>query len=138
MRGGGRCGRLPRTPHPIPPYGPELNHSSRILVAANIHDPSLLYSWMLKGSPKTIFFQSYKETNCTPLALNLSLKLASYCLSGGGWGTWSGYGPCSKSCHHGYQTRKRKCNSPSTCQGPFEERRKCNVHVRCPGKKCSG
>lgn len=55
----------------------------------------------------------------------------------GGWSAWSGYGACSKSCHYGYQSRSRECNSPSSlaCQGPSVHRRRCNEHVRCPSKE---
>ncbi|XP_078373724.1 SCO-spondin-like isoform X1 [Oculina patagonica] len=56
---------------------------------------------------------------------------------GGGWSSWSAYGPCSKSCSYGYQSRSRKCNNlssgKSACPGPTVEQRNCNEHVTCPG-----
>ncbi|XP_020605249.1 coadhesin-like isoform X2 [Orbicella faveolata] len=58
-------------------------------------------------------------------------------LDEGGWSSWSDYGPCSKSCSYGYQSRSRKCKNPSfdrrVCQGPSMEQQRCNEHVPCPG-----
>ena len=56
----------------------------------------------------------------------------------GGWGSWSGYSSCSKTCGRGTQTRFRYCDKPkpsnggSDCSGRSREDRECNVQ-RCPG-----
>jgi|GEM_PF-4977781 len=54
------------------------------------------------------------------------------CPRDGGWGTWSGWGACSKACDGGQETRARSCNSPSPangglgCAGASSETRSCN------------
>jgi len=44
-------------------------------------------------------------------------------------GEWSLWGPCSKLCGGGMQSRKRKCSSP--CIGAIAESQECNIE-RCP------
>ena len=57
----------------------------------------------------------------------------------GGWGTWSKWHACSKTCGNGTQYRSRFCNKPSPahggkqCSGPNKETRKCNTKT-CPGR----
>ncbi|XP_028394319.1 uncharacterized protein LOC114518504 isoform X2 [Dendronephthya gigantea] len=46
----------------------------------------------------------------------------SYCPVDGGYSMWSEFGPCSRTCGTGYQTRKRTCTSPS----PEHGGRDCN------------
>ncbi|XP_068696389.1 coadhesin-like [Montipora foliosa] len=66
-------------------------------------------------------------------------KTCGGCSGVSGWGAWSSYGPCSKSCHNGYQTRTRECKSSSSsaCQGPAVQSRRCNVQVNCPSSSSS-
>lgn len=58
----------------------------------------------------------------------------------GKWTPWGPYGPCSKTCGGGTQSRSRTCTNPAPayggkdCVGPKTELRKCNEKVRCPGK----
>uniref|UniRef100_A0A7M5US14 Hemicentin-1 n=1 Tax=Clytia hemisphaerica TaxID=252671 RepID=A0A7M5US14_9CNID len=56
----------------------------------------------------------------------------------GGWGEWSEYGPCSKNCKGGYQTRHRYCNNPKPknggkyCVGDGYESKSCGGDGYCP------
>ena len=56
----------------------------------------------------------------------------------GGWGRWSAYGSCSKTCGGGVKERTRKCTSPSPkhggrkCQGKDRELGSCATNS-CPG-----
>ena len=60
----------------------------------------------------------------------------------GGYGQWSGYGTCSKSCGGGIRLRSRQCNNPTPknggddCEklGPAKESRPCKTHA-CPTGK---
>ncbi|XP_031556838.1 uncharacterized protein LOC116293537, partial [Actinia tenebrosa] len=52
------------------------------------------------------------------------------------WSEWSEWGPCSKSCDHGFKTRTRECKGEGfgqTCEGAPFESDKCNVGVPCKG-----
>ena len=55
----------------------------------------------------------------------------------GGWGTWSLYGACSKTCGIGIQYRTRACNNPAPsngglpCDGSASESKSCFVRS-CP------
>ena len=57
----------------------------------------------------------------------------------GGYGKWSTFGDCSKSCGGGTQMRTRKCDSPSPanggkdCFGPNQNFRQCNKQ-KCPSE----
>ena len=57
----------------------------------------------------------------------------------GGWGEWSAFSTCSKTCD-GTETRERVCDSPSPeyggtpCIGSSEETRACNTDICVPGK----
>lgn len=57
----------------------------------------------------------------------------------GGWGKWSSYGSCSKTCGGGVKERTRQCNNPapkhggSKCPGADQQVTHCNVY-RCPGQ----
>ena len=57
----------------------------------------------------------------------------------GGYGQWSSYGDCSKSCGGGTQMRTRKCDSPAPafggkdCFGPNQNFRLCNKQ-KCPSE----
>ncbi|XP_066920815.1 SCO-spondin-like isoform X2 [Clytia hemisphaerica] len=59
------------------------------------------------------------------------------CPVDGGYGTWSAYSRCSKTCGFGEQKRTRKCNSPAPahdgddCIGEDEQIRECKVK-ECP------
>lgn len=56
----------------------------------------------------------------------------------GGWGEWSSWTDCTKSCGGGVQTRRRQCDSPvpegegSYCEGLGTEVIGCNTN-HCPG-----
>eukprot|EP00058_Branchiostoma_floridae_P007459 XP_002592947.1 hypothetical protein BRAFLDRAFT_117765 [Branchiostoma floridae] len=58
-------------------------------------------------------------------------------LNSGGWGPWSDWGPCSKSCDLGMQSRTRVCDSPApsfgqpTCQGSSTGVQMC-AENNCP------
>lgn len=61
-------------------------------------------------------------------------------LVNGGYGNWSPWGRCNRSCGQGTQVRKRFCNNPSpsmlgkscTVLGPSIQVQRCNV-MPCPG-----
>lgn len=56
----------------------------------------------------------------------------------GGWGLWSNWTACTKSCGGGIQTRKRDCDNPIPeregrfCEGLGTEVISCNTN-HCPG-----
>jgi len=59
------------------------------------------------------------------------------CAVNGQWGSWSGYGKCSKTCGGGSAVRTRQCNSPApsnggaACKGVSRDNKKCNDN-KCP------
>ena len=65
----------------------------------------------------------------------------SYLTVNGGWGEWSEFSPCSKTCGSGgIQKRHRYCNSPvpkyggKQCVGDKKEIKPCDGYVQCPGR----
>jgi len=56
----------------------------------------------------------------------------------GNWGSWSGYGPCSKTCDCGVMKRSRVCNNPApsgggaSCVGEATQAEPCNKGKPCP------
>uniref|UniRef100_T1IWV1 Peptidase M12B domain-containing protein n=1 Tax=Strigamia maritima TaxID=126957 RepID=T1IWV1_STRMM len=58
----------------------------------------------------------------------------------GGWGEWSRFLDCSRTCGGGVHFRTRKCSNPKPafggkqCEGPTEEFEMCNIQ-NCPRKK---
>ncbi|XP_062618604.1 SCO-spondin-like [Saccostrea cucullata] len=59
------------------------------------------------------------------------------CAVHGNWGSWGGYGSCTKSCGSGTKTRRRSCNNPApahggrNCGGSSTHTVSCNTHS-CP------
>ena len=57
----------------------------------------------------------------------------------GGWGNWTSFPVCSRSCGGGTQTRERECDSPNpsyggdSCAGNENETQPCNTK-ECPGQ----
>ncbi|XP_073244555.1 SCO-spondin-like isoform X1 [Porites lutea] len=74
---------------------------------------------------------------CVGPATQTKSCLVKKCPVNGGWGTWSKWHACSKTCGNGTQYRSRFCNKPSPahggkqCSGPNKETRKCNTKI-CP------
>uniref|UniRef100_A0A665VKH1 SCO-spondin n=1 Tax=Echeneis naucrates TaxID=173247 RepID=A0A665VKH1_ECHNA len=68
--------------------------------------------------------------------------ISSPCDRDGGWGKWSNWTKCTKSCGGGIQSRKRECDSPSPegegdyCEGLGTEVVACNTD-HCPVAPCS-
>uniref|UniRef100_A0A667YJF4 SCO-spondin n=1 Tax=Myripristis murdjan TaxID=586833 RepID=A0A667YJF4_9TELE len=64
------------------------------------------------------------------------------CDRDGGWGQWSNWTDCSKSCGGGVRSRRRECDSPSPegegnyCEGLGTEVKACNTD-HCPVAPCS-
>ena len=62
-----------------------------------------------------------------------------YVTVNGGWGYWSNWSSCSKTCDTGSMSRSRSCNNPypayggSYCSGYSSESANCNTNT-CPGK----
>ncbi|XP_071963203.1 thrombospondin-1-like [Antedon mediterranea] len=63
------------------------------------------------------------------------------CPVNGGWGEWSIWSGCTKTCDGGWQERKRFCDAPlpqhggDSCSGHFNQIRLCNVKT-CPVDAC--
>lgn len=50
----------------------------------------------------------------------------------GGWGEWTEYSPCSRTCGKGYKHRKRDCTTRrDLCKGPSEEFAYCDNPIEC-------
>ncbi|XP_019729253.1 SCO-spondin-like [Hippocampus comes] len=64
------------------------------------------------------------------------------CDRDGGWGSWSNWTQCTKSCGGGVQSRRRYCDSPTPegegnyCEGLGSELKACNT-AHCPVAPCS-
>ncbi|KAM9774698.1 SCO-spondin [Syngnathus typhle] len=64
------------------------------------------------------------------------------CDRDGGWGPWSNWTQCTKSCGGGVQSRRRDCDSPSPegegnyCEGLGTQVKACNT-AHCPVAPCS-
>nr|XP_034334344.1 thrombospondin-2 [Crassostrea gigas] len=60
------------------------------------------------------------------------------CPVNGGWGYWSGWSSCSKTCETGLKSRSRSCNNPypayggAGCSGDSSQSSDCNTD-KCPG-----
>jgi len=50
-----------------------------------------------------------------------------------GWGPWSEFGPCSRTCDLGVHQRSRTCLSSSRCSGDDVQYQLCNIDQPCPG-----
>ncbi|XP_070960618.1 SCO-spondin [Oncorhynchus clarkii lewisi] len=70
------------------------------------------------------------------------LCMTAPCDRNGGWGEWSNWTDCTKSCGGGVQSRRRDCDSPSPegegdyCEGLGTEVISCNTD-HCPVAPCS-
>ncbi|KAJ8010539.1 hypothetical protein DPEC_G00076130 [Dallia pectoralis] len=70
------------------------------------------------------------------------LCMTASCDRNGGWGVWSNWTDCTKSCGGGVQSRRRECDSPSPdgdgdyCEGLGTEVRACSTN-HCPVAPCS-
>lgn len=74
-----------------------------------------------------------------PLILKWNFIMMCWLFPGdGGWGQWSNWMECTKSCGGGVRSRKRECDSPSPegegsfCEGLGTEVIACNTD-HCPG-----
>eukprot|EP00058_Branchiostoma_floridae_P021139 XP_002606629.1 hypothetical protein BRAFLDRAFT_209557 [Branchiostoma floridae] len=86
--------------------------------------------------------------------MNFALSPPQFCLQGdcvstrsklkaidGGWGPWSKYGACSRTCGGGVKYARRQCNNPSPqnggkfCLGRRMKFRSCNTKECPPGSK---
>ena len=50
-----------------------------------------------------------------------------------GWGPWSEFGPCSRTCDPGVYQRYRKCLFQSSCVGDNVQHQLCNLNRPCSG-----
>jgi len=50
-----------------------------------------------------------------------------------GWGPWSEFGPCSRTCDLGVYQRSRTCLSPPQCVGDDVQHQLCNLDQPCQG-----
>ena len=68
----------------------------------------------------------------------MTLVTISIVAVNGGYGPWSEWSSCSKSCEGGVQSRSRQCDDPVPdldglpCVGPSSGTQNCNVD-QCPG-----
>ena len=59
------------------------------------------------------------------------------CAKDGGWGSWSSYSPCSRTCGGGEKRRTRQCDNPAPsdggaeCSGPSNQIESCALQA-CP------
>lgn len=85
----------------------------------------------LSGSPS-------RPLICTFILCPCALRPRVLVSVDGGWGQWSDWTKCSKSCGGGVQSRRRECDSPSPdgrgsyCEGLGTEVVTCNT-AHCPG-----
>ena len=76
-------------------------------------------------------FHSWSLCHSSGLAIN------------GGWGSWSSFSSCSKTCGGGTKRRTRRCNNPTPayggadCSGAASETSSCNTD-HCPAHSCPG
>lgn len=58
----------------------------------------------------------------------------------GGWGAWSAYGACSRTCGGGFKFSERECDSPVPansgrfCMGERKRHLICNTSVKIAGR----
>nr|XP_023660300.1 SCO-spondin [Paramormyrops kingsleyae] len=70
------------------------------------------------------------------------LCVQATCDRDGGWGEWTPWTECTKSCGGGMQSRQRECDSPTPegkgdfCEGPGSEIQSCNTD-HCPVAPCT-
>merc|ERR1712226_1065825 len=75
--------------------------------------------------------------DCVGLATQRKGCQEKLCAVDGGWGPWTSYGACSKSCGHGIKSGTRECNNPkprlggANCEGPTSRSQGCNLDP-CP------
>lgn len=73
------------------------------------------------------------ERHFSPLALDRTVKKEEPKTVDGYWGYWSKWTSCSKTCHVGIRSRRRKCDNPSPspdgkkCTGKKVQREVCNT-----------
>nr|DBA18217.1 TPA: hypothetical protein GDO54_016492 [Pyxicephalus adspersus] len=74
---------------------------------------------------------------CDGKAIDTKVCNTKPCPVNGEWSSWQVWGPCSKTCGKGTQTRVRLCNSPSPsfdgtyCEGQDRQSQICNIR-HCP------
>ncbi|XP_061197855.1 SCO-spondin-like isoform X2 [Saccostrea echinata] len=79
----------------------------------------------------------YGGNNCSGEFEELVMCMNSSCPINGGFGEWSVWSSCSKSCGTGEQTRQRFCDNPKpqfggeNCKDIFENKKDCNTQP-CP------
>ncbi|KAL9981504.1 hypothetical protein ACROYT_G010211 [Oculina patagonica] len=70
--------------------------------------------------------------SCVVPLVHLERCPVKHCKSTLGFGQWSSFGKCTRSCDGGIKRRRRRCKRPyKGCFGPRIQRRRCNDH-RCP------
>jgi len=80
---------------------------------------------------------AYGGNNCSGQGTESRRCNVKPCPVDGGWGNWTVWGSCSKTCGDGTQTRSKSCDSPApayggnNCSGQGTESRRCNVKA-CP------
>lgn len=71
--------------------------------------------------------------HCDGMYVDIKYCNMNPCPINGGWGSWTNWSPCSKTCGKGLQMRKRFCNNPEPvyggkdCAGENIEYQECNM-----------
>ncbi|KAJ8322347.1 hypothetical protein KUTeg_000818 [Tegillarca granosa] len=80
---------------------------------------------------------NYGGAQCSGSATESKSCLLTHCPLNGGWGSWSSWGHCSKTCGSGTETRTRSCSHPAPnyggaqCSGSATESKSCLL-THCP------
>ncbi|XP_078329393.1 thrombospondin-2-like [Crassostrea virginica] len=80
----------------------------------------------------------YGGNSCSGSSVGSTTCNTNGCPVNGGWGYWSNWSSCSKTCDTGSMSRSRSCNNPypvyggSYCSGYSSESANCNTKS-CPG-----
>uniref|UniRef100_S4R6S8 SCO-spondin n=1 Tax=Petromyzon marinus TaxID=7757 RepID=S4R6S8_PETMA len=86
-------------------------------------------AWILVHPGETV---AIRCNNCTCESGQLSCTELA-CRIDGGWGSWTGWSACARSCGDGVQYRYRLCDSPAPhaggrgCAGPSREEKECRA-----------
>ncbi|XP_026318928.1 uncharacterized protein LOC113229519 [Hyposmocoma kahamanoa] len=89
---------------------------SELVVFARVSDPAVDLETTPPDGP-------WLEATSAAVPWSLGVDIAIW--NAVGWAGWGEWGPCSKSCGAGIQTRRRYC-SRSMCEGYGEQGRSCN------------
>nr|XP_032822651.1 SCO-spondin-like [Petromyzon marinus] len=109
---------------PRPPHSHGRDHGVNGSSASEVQP-----AWILVHPGETV---AIRCNNCTCESGQLSCTELA-CRIDGGWGSWTGWSACARSCGDGVQYRYRLCDSPAPhaggrgCAGPSREEKECRA-----------